>query len=220
VTIRRIPLFPLPLVLLPRAPQPLHIFEPRYRQLLADCLAGDREFGMICLTPGVEEREIPIGTAGCIAHVESAQGLPDGRSNVLVVGRDRFELEEFVADPAPYHVARVRLFDDTAEASDDLGPAAERMLQAFRRVGRAARAIQDDASPLPDLPLDPALMSFAVAQYIDIDLAEKQKLLASRSAEERLRRLEEVLLPLVETVEQKALVHERAKRNGHGPGVA
>lgn len=172
---------------------------------------------MICLTPDLAEREIPAGTAGCIAHVESAQDLPDGRSNVLVIGMERFVLEEFVDDPAPYHVGRVRLFDDTAELADELLPTAERLLQVFKRVGYAARAIQDDVTPLPEVPLDPAMMSFAIAQYIDIDLAAKQELLASRSPADRLRRLDEILSPIVELVELRALVHERSKRNGHGP---
>ena len=97
----RLPIFPLPLVLLPRAVQPLHIFEPRYRQLLADALAGTREFGIICRSPDVAEREIPSGAAGCVAHIDSAQSLPDGRSNVLVSGTVRFTLDDFVEDPAP-----------------------------------------------------------------------------------------------------------------------
>ena len=132
-------------------------------------MAGDREFGIICQTPELAERDIPAGTAGCIAHVESAQGLPDGRSNVLVVGMERFVLEEFVDDPAPYHVGRVRLFDDAAELADNLRPAAERLLQLFKRVAYAARAIQDDVTPLPELPIEPATMSFAMAQYIAFD---------------------------------------------------
>jgi ATP-dependent Lon protease len=220
VTFRRIPLFPLPLVLLPRAPQPLHIFEPRYRRMVADCLAGDREFGIICRTADMPEREIPAGTAGCIAHIESAHELPDGRSNVLVVGMERFTLEGFVDDPAPYHVGSVRLFDDGAEILDDLHRVAEDLRQIFTRVGHAARAIQDDATPLPELPLDPAMLSFAIAQHVDIELAEKQELLASRSAAERLRRLGEILSPIVGAVEHRALVHERSKRNGQGPGAS
>lgn len=204
---------------MPRAPQSLHVFEPRYRRMLADCLASDREFGIICRTPDMAEREIPIGTAGCVAHIESTQGLPDGRSNVLVVGSGRFTLEDFVEDPAPYHVGRVRLFDDVTEVVDDLGSLADELRQVFRRVGQAARTIQDDTTPLPELPLDPAMLSFAVAQYVDIDVADKQQLLASRSAGERLRRLGEILSPIAESVEHRALVHGRSKRNGHGPGV-
>lgn len=212
----RLAIFPLPLVLLPGAVQPLHIFEPRYRQLLSDCLAGDHEFGIICRTPDLAEREIPTGTAGCRAHVESAQSLPDGRSNIMVIGGERFVLEEFVDDPAPYHVARVASFEDVPESMSALEDLAERLRELFVRVGRSARAIQDDTTPLPELPASPAALSFAIAQYIDLELVDKQRVLASRSPLQRLQLLDEALAPAVESMERRAQVHVRAKRNGQG----
>ncbi|HEX4935281.1 MAG TPA: LON peptidase substrate-binding domain-containing protein [Gemmatimonadaceae bacterium] len=212
----RLPVFPLPLVLLPQGVQPLHIFEPRYRQLLSDCLAGTREFGIVCRTPEVAEREIPPGTAGCVAHIETSQSLPDGRSNITVVGRSRFTLDGFVDAPAPYHVADVTPFDDVDESEAEMGPLAQRVRLLFERVGRSARTIQDDSTPLPELPTSPAALSFAIGQYIDLELGEKQRLLASRSPLGRLRQLEDVLAPIVESVEHRARIHTRAKRNGHG----
>lgn len=212
----RLPIFPLPLVLLPGAVQPLHIFEPRYRQMLSDCLAGDREFGIICRTPDIAERAIPEGTAGCRAHIESAQSLPDGRSNIMVIGGDRFVLEAFVDDPAPYHVARVASFEDVPESMAALEDLANRLRELFARVGRSARAIQDDATPLPELPASPAALSFAIAQFIDLELADKQRVLASRSPLQRLQLLDEALAPVVESIERRAQVHARAKRNGTG----
>jgi ATP-dependent Lon protease len=182
----RLPIFPLPLVLLPRAVQPLHIFEPRYRQLLRDCLDGSREFGIICRTPEVAEHEIPPGTAGCVAHIESAQSLPDGRSNIMVVGTRRFTLDHFLDDPAPYLVGEVRTFGDEDEPDAGMRDLAARLRELFARVGRSARAIQDE------------------------------RLLASRSPLGRLRQLDEVLAPVVESVEQRARIHTRARGNGHG----
>ena len=216
MSLPRLAIFPLPLVLLPRAPQPLHIFEPRYRRLLADALAGSREFGVILRTPDVAEREIPSGTAGCVAHIESAQELPDGRSNIVVRGTARFELRAFVDDEAPYHVAEVERFEDDAESPSASVEVARRIREVFDRVGRAARAMQDDATPLPELPDDPALLSFAVAQHVDLELQDKQHLLSLRSPLARLRRLDEILSPFVESVEMRALVHQRARSNGHG----
>lgn len=213
---QRLPIFPLPLVLLPRATQPLHVFEARYRRLLSDCLAGSQEFGIICRNPDLAEFEIPVGTVGCIARIESSQSLPDGRSNILVVGSERFTLTAFVDDPAPYHVATVAPFSDDAEPLSGLVVIAERLRVLFARVGRSARAIQDDATPLPELPPAPADISFAIAQYIDLELAEKQRLLASSSPRERLQRLEEALAPIVESIERRATIHRRAKTNGHG----
>src|SRR2546422_5062931 len=92
---RELPIFPLPIVLFPGAPQPLHVFEPRYRQLLADCLAADRRFGIAYVPAerdaGVEPLPRP-GDVGCVAVIRNTQGLPDGRSNVLTVGERRFVL--------------------------------------------------------------------------------------------------------------------------------
>ena len=86
----RLPIFPLSVVLFPGTPLPLHIFEPRYRQMLADCLAGDRRFG---ITPAGQDDEMPEpGTVGCIAEVRVNQELPDGRSNIVVLGGERFVL--------------------------------------------------------------------------------------------------------------------------------
>src|SRR3989442_1916377 len=86
---RELPIFPLPIVLSPGAPQPLHVFEPRYRQLLADCLAADRRFGIAYVPAerdaGVEPLPRP-GDVGCVAVIRNTQGLPDGRANLLTLG--------------------------------------------------------------------------------------------------------------------------------------
>lgn len=213
---QRLALFPLPLVLFPRAPQPLHIFEPRYRQLIADSLDSKRDFGIILRTPEIAERSIAPGTVGCVARIESSQQLPDGRSNILVTGTQRFSLIGFVDDEAPYHVGEVEYFDDEVESLDPTDDIAARVRDVFARVGRAARAMQDDTTPLPELPSDRAALSFAVAQYVDLEMRYKQELLSSRSPTQRLVRLHEILAPFVESVEQRAMVHDRARSNGHG----
>src|SRR5258705_13557132 len=92
---RELPIFPLPLVLFPGARQPLHIFEPRYRQMLADCLAGDQRFGMTYTAreegPPSQGAEAPLpGGVGCVAGIRSSQQLPDGRANILPEGDQRF----------------------------------------------------------------------------------------------------------------------------------
>ncbi len=106
---RRIPLFPLPdVVLLPGTLLPLHIFEPRYRAMVADALEGDRTIGMTMLKAGAEAREDApaihrIGTAGEIVESEA---LPDGRYNILLEARFRFRVLDEAA-PDPYRIARV-----------------------------------------------------------------------------------------------------------------
>jgi len=215
---RSLPLFPLPLVLFPGAVQPLHIFEARYQRMLADCLAGDREFGILCRPRQLAENEIASGTVGCIAHIESTQPLGDGRSNIMVMGTARFIFCQFIDDDAPYHMGLVDVLEEPEMAPGPLTPLATRVRDAFSRVGHAAREMQDDPSPLPELPDDPSMLSFAVAQYIDLDLADKQRLLTAMAVDERLRQLDAILSPLVGELEERAQVHGRAKGNGKGYG--
>lgn len=217
MTTRRLPLFPLPLVLFPGVPLPLHIFEPRYRIMLADCLEGDREFGIVFRPDGVAERDLPMGHVGCIARVESTEVLPDGRSNVIVRGTDRFALDRFLDSPRPYHVAEASSYDDAEEPPLTLAPGASRVRELFSRVGAAARTLADDPDALPLLPDDPTLLAFAIAALIDMDAAARQRLLASRSPSARLRDIELLLSPAVDSLELRASVHVRAKSNGHGP---
>jgi Lon protease-like protein len=210
-------LFPLPLVLFPGVPLPLHVFEPRYREMLADCLRGDREFGVLFRPDGIAERELPRGHVGCIAVVENSDMLPDGRSNVLVRGTQRFALDHFVETPHPYHVGETVSYPDTTESALALAPLATRVRALFERVGAAARTLADDSDGLPMLPDDPALLAFAIAALIDMEASARQRLLASRSAGDRLNQVENLLAPAVESLELRATVHVRAKTNGHGP---
>ena len=96
---RELPIFPLPLVLFPGASQALHIFEPRYRRMLADCLAGDGRFGIAYVSARTahEAEAVPsTGDVGCVAVIRSTHRLPDGRSDILTEGERRFHLLECV----------------------------------------------------------------------------------------------------------------------------
>ena len=211
-----LPLFPLPLVLFPGAPLPLHIFEPRYRQMLSDCLAGDSRFGIVFRPEDIGERELEAGRVGCVAEVDDAHTLPDGRSNIVVHGVRRFTLRRFVASPAPYHVGEVAEYEDIPEDADALAPAASRVRELFARVGRAARTLSDDRDPLPPLPDDPDALSFGIAALIDMEAPRRQELLVSRLASERLTAIERLLSGAVGSLEARAKIHGRAKSNGRG----
>jgi Lon protease-like protein len=195
----------------------LHVFEPRYRVMLADCMEGDHEFGLIFRPEGVAERDLPEGHVGCIARVESTELLSDGRSNVVVRGTDRFTLDRYVESPRPYHIAEASTYIDADEPPLTLAPTAARVRELFVRVGMAARTLADDPDALPLLPDDPALLAFAVAALIDMDAPARQRLLTSRSPGGRLREIELLLSPALESLERRATVHVRAKSNGHGP---
>jgi Lon protease-like protein len=216
---RLLPLFPLPLVLFPGVPLPLHIFEPRYREMLSDCLAGDGRFGVVFAPEESREQGPERGDVGCIAVIQSSHELPDGRSNVVVVGSERFAIARLVADERPYLLGEVVTYGDNEESGDALTTSASRLRGVFERVGRAARTLADDRDPLPKLPEDPAALSFAIAALIDLDLVGRQRLLASRSPLGRLRELDALLTPAVESLESRAVVHARAKTNGHGPSA-
>lgn len=218
MTERLLPLFPLPLVLFPGVLLPLHIFEPRYREMLADCLAGDRRFGIV-FAPEDDSEGPPRGAIGCIAVIQSSEALPDGRSNILVVGEDRFAIARLITGERPYLLGEVLIYTDLEEPPEPLGALALRLRETFERVGRAARALADDRDPLPSLPDDPAALSFTIASLIDLDPAGRQRLLASRSPLGRLRELDALLSPAVDTLESRAVIHTRAKTNGHGPGA-
>ncbi|MGQ0537866.1 MAG: LON peptidase substrate-binding domain-containing protein [Gemmatimonadaceae bacterium] len=213
---RQIPLFPLNGVLFPESPLPLHVFEPRYRRLLADCLAGDREFGILPRLDDAPEVEIAPGTVGCVAHIEHTEALADGRSNVLVRGAQRFSFVQFVDSETPYHVGLVDEVADEEVPAYALRDLAVRVRELFVRVAHAARLIADDQAPVPDLPHDDKSLAFVVAQYLDLDLASKYRVLASRSPADRLRQVDGVLSPVVESIEDRAAVHVRARGNGHG----
>ena len=212
-----LPLFPLPLVLFPGAPLPLHIFEPRYRQMLSDCLAGDSRFGIVFRAEGQAETELEVGRVGCIAEVDDAHTLPDGRSNIVVHGVRRFALQRFVTSAAPYQMGEVAEYDDFHEDESALGPSASRVRELFARVGRAARTLADDNDPLPSLPDEADALSFGIAALIDMELPDRQALLVSRLASERLDTLEQMLSSAVEPLEARAKIHGRAKSNGRGP---
>src|SRR6476661_265543 len=111
----RLPVFPLSVVLFPGTPLPLHIFEPRYRQMLADCLEADSRFGIVFRAEDIGETDLEPGCVGCIAEVDDAHTLPDGRSNIVVHGVRRFSLQRFVVSAAPYRVAEVTEYDDLPE---------------------------------------------------------------------------------------------------------
>jgi Lon protease-like protein len=220
---RELPIFPLPIVLFPGAPQPLHIFEPRYRQLLADCLAGDQRFGVAYAAPDPAPSAAPApgpGDVGCIAVIRSNQPLPDGRSNVLTVGERRFVLRHWIASLHPYEIADVEEFDDDPIDPDETAALAGDVREGFTRLARALGVLTERADEEFELPADPQRLSFHVAAALEIDAAAKRALQALRSTSARLRRLATALGPLAADAERRAAVRQRAKGNGRGEGHA
>ncbi len=204
-----LPLFPLGMVLYPGVAVPLHLFEPRYRQLLSDVRAGDQRFGLICAMPGVAERALPSGRAGCVAEVTDVEMMDDGRANIVAIGRDRFVLQRFVEHDAPYHVAEVRVVEDGPVASPvAMAVISDEVSANFRRVVRAVLTLNDDEADVPPLPDDGIQLAYAVAAMIDMELGDRQALLEERSPVARLQRVDTLLRTALPDLELKAAMHK------------
>ncbi|HEV2799910.1 MAG TPA: LON peptidase substrate-binding domain-containing protein [Pyrinomonadaceae bacterium] len=216
--VSELPLFPLPLVLFPGVPLPLHIFEERYRRMLADVRASNNLFGLSYFDLNTATNTRPaVGHVGCAAEVIEAQTLPDGRSNILTVGVVRYRVTEYVDRGEPYLVGRVEFFEDVHEDEALLDARAREVMELFTRIARAVRTLNDDRASLPDLPdAEPEKLSFLVAAAMELDAEAKQSLLELRSGAERLERIAALLTQVVGNYEERARKHKLAKGNGHG----
>ena len=215
--VRELPLFPLPVVLFPGVPLPLHIFEPRYREMLSDIRIGNNLFGLSYFDSSTSDKDVPpAGHVGCVAEVTEEQALPDGRSNVLTIGLIRYRVDGYVERDDPYLVARVSFFEDQEEHDDALADRSREVAETFTRIARAVRILNDEHASLPDISdTEPQRLSFLVAAAMEIEAEVKQQLLELRSTGERLRRLRDMLVRAVSSYEERARIHELAKGNGH-----
>ena len=213
-----LPLFPLPVVLFPGVPLPLHIFEPRYRQMLADIRLEKNLFGLAYFDTTSAESDVPpAGHVGCVAEVTEVQEFPDGRSNILTLGVIRYRIESYVERGDPYLVAQVSYFEDDEEDEEMLVAPSREVAETFTRIAQAVRTINDERATLPDISdTEPQRLSFLVAAAMEIDTDVKQEMLELRSTSERLERLRAMLSIAVTGYEERARIHELAKSNGHG----
>jgi len=188
----RLPLFPLPVVLLPGVALPLHIFEPRYRRLVTTCVEARAPFGIVYHDPDVHGPFLfEDGRVGTEARIEAYRPLPDGRSFVLVRGGERFRIVGEEESPEPFYEARVAPFagGSSARAPDVLSDDRRRSVALFHSVlsqlGDGARA----DLPAFDTSQD---VSFALASHIEIDPQWLQALLELDDEAVRLERLDAV----------------------------
>lgn len=165
---------------------PLHVFEPRYRQLLADLEDvpdDDRGFGIIAIREGHE-----VGTdgvralhdVGTFASLREVETLPDGRADVVTVGTQRFRVLELV-DGKPYAQARVEWLDE--EAGDASAPLAQSVAARFREY----RGLLTDEPDDTELPDDPRVLSYLIGAAVVADLATRQAFLEATDDSTRLR---------------------------------
>jgi Lon protease-like protein len=194
-------LFPLAIVLVPTERIPLHIFEPRYRELIDECVENDTEFGLVLATGDGAVHE--IGTRASVLEV--IEVLDDGRMNIVVEGGERFRLLELTSGRAFTTGLVEPVVDDDEPAAD---ADVERALEVFRELAETSESQVD--LPEPDV----AQLDFELAARVDFAVDSKQELLAMTSPKLRMQRLTSLLETALEAVQLEQTTRERAARNG------
>jgi Lon protease-like protein len=215
--IKHLPLFPLPLVLLPNEFLPLHIFEDRYKQMLKDVLEERKFFGITYFEPPDALAVKPaVQTIGCVAEVRENQLVQDDRSNILVMGVVRYRLIDYIESGDPYLVGDVVFFEDEEESSDALQPLADEVYELFERVAKAAFKLSGGRGRFPEIPkTEPEQLSFLVTAAFNLDNELKYQMLEISSTSLRLEKLRDILNQAVDKMEDSADIHKIAQTNGH-----
>ncbi len=189
-----IPMFPLGSVLLPSMVLPLHIFEPRYREMMEDVMQReDRSFGVVLIEQGHEvggqDRRSSVGT---LARVLETDRAPDGRWAVVSVGLSRIRVEQWLADD-PYPQALVSQWPDESVASDAQTVRYHALLAQHRRLLALNSEIGHDVGPVQELSDDPTLGSFQIAATAPLSSLDRYQTLAAPTLEDRLGLIERLL---------------------------
>ena len=215
--IRHLPIFPLPLVMLPNELLPLHIFEDKYQQMLKDVETEGKLFGVMLFDPQESFIENPAtGTVGCVAEIRESEMLPDGRSNILTFGLIRFRLVDYVDAGEPYLVGDVEFFEDEKVNSAELDPLSDEVFALFERMAKAAFKMSGNRGQLPQIQrADPEALSFLITAAFNFDNDKKYQMLEMTSTLERLRQLKEVLDSAVIRIEESAEIQSVSRTNGH-----
>lgn len=197
-----LPLFPLEVVLLPGTPLPLHIFEPRYKEMIRECLTNEAPFGVVrALEEGIAE-------VGCTAEIITVtKEYPDGRLDLIAEGRKRFEVVE-LNEERSFLRAEVLLVPDEPGAL--VQEERVKAIQLHLEILSLAGAVQDLSAA------DQNQLSFYLAGSLPLDLDFKQKLLAMRSEGERIQAVASYLETILPKLRRVARAREKAGGNGHG----
>ncbi|MEN9207537.1 MAG: LON peptidase substrate-binding domain-containing protein [Gloeomargarita sp. GMQP_bins_120] len=187
--LRELPVFPLPeVVLFPGCPLPLHIFEYRYRMMMATILETDKRFGVLMWDPQ-EGRPVSVG---CCAEILRYERLPDDRMLILTLGQQRFQVLRYVREK-PFRVALVEWIEDQPP-SEDLQPLADEVRQLLYDVVQLSAKLTDQEVTLPErYPTLPREFSYWVASNFQGAPLEQQALLEMQDTASRLRRESEIL---------------------------
>ena len=192
LSVRELPLFPLPeVVLFPNEVLPLHIFEARYRMMLKSVLETDSLFGVVKWDPNTKS----MANVGCCAHIIKHQTADDGRSNIITIGQQRFQVLEIVRS-TPFYTAIVSWIDDEISQNlQDLDNLRDSVIQALNDVVNLTSKLTNSQKMLPDkLPNNPMELSFWIGAHLGGPVSdEQQRLLEERDTYIRLQREFEML---------------------------
>jgi uncharacterized protein len=197
-----LPLFPLGSVLFPGVVLPLHIFEPRYRQLVQELAAlpegAPRRFGVLAIRDGHTLSEVggagaepsrddvhALHDTGCTAEIDSITEYEDGRFDITTTGVHRFKLRDFDGG-GPFPQGIVELLDEVpGPDAEVLAPGATVLFRKYQDALAGLRGVR--VGEIPDLPEDPTVLSYLIGAAMVLDVYEKQRLLAAETTSERLR---------------------------------
>lgn len=197
-----IALFPLDVVLFPGAPLPLHIFEPRYKEMVNECIEKKTSFGM------VRARENAVAEVGCTAAILSVnKEYEDGRLDIVTEGKQRFSIIELNHERS-FLQAEVTWFDDEEPAAippSDAATAIQLHEQLLDALGQETEEVEPGAS----------LVSFQLAYELPVDLDFKQAILEMKSEAERLETLIEYYRATIPKLEKTLRARDKASGNGH-----
>lgn len=197
-----LPLFPLDLVLLPGMPLPLHIFEPRYREMISECLDRSQHFGVL------RAKEQEFAEIGCTAEILTVtKKYEDGRMDIVTAGRARFEVLQVNQERSFLQAEVIYLRDELGAASQ------EEIAQALKLHGEIMTLA--GAEPERSSEVDEGQLSFHLAGSLPLDLDFKQSLLGMKSEAERLRAIISFFENILPAMRRTVHVRRKAGGNGH-----
>jgi Lon protease-like protein len=197
-----LPLFPLDVVLLPGAALPLHVFEPRYKEMIGECLAAEKPFGV------VRVKEEGVAEIGCTAKIVAVtKKYDDGRMDIVTEGRERFEVMQVNQERAFLQAEVLYLQDEPGAASSQQ---ISRALELHGQIMRLAGAEPEQLSAI-----DTSGLSFHLASSLPLDLDFKQTLLGMKSESERVQALIAYFEAILPNLRRSMHVRQRAGGNGH-----
>lgn len=199
----RLDLFPLNTVLFPRMHLPLHIFEPRYRAMIHDCIEHERPFGVALIRSGNEvgapADPFDIGTT---AHIMRHEAIGDGRMNIETLGRDRFHINT-IEQTKPHLIADVTIQPMPTADLSTVTALVETVARDYHEVLSMMLELQTAFTPPPSMPKDPEHLAYFIASALPADAVTRQLLLESANVDDLLAAEAEIVMRLVRDLKNR-----------------